>query len=173
VAMILLGMTETNARLDLWPPRRPLYAGRDTTYNNPPPMSAAVPARQATAPEYDTGTMDSNGHVSWPSRTGSTSLQDGLSPASDDIFDAHNAPVCETATTDVNSYSYLPNQDPPTSPDAGLPLDSGIIGDDKAFLQFIRQPGCAPRTPPHRILTTKAVIEWGYTPEAECVDEFF
>jgi hypothetical protein len=136
-------------------------------------MFAAAPARRATAPEYETGTMDSNGHVSLPSLTGSTSLQDGLSPASDDIFGSHNAPVYETAITEVNSHGSLPNQDPPTSPDACLPLDSGIIGDDKAFLQFIRQPGCAPRTPPHRILTTKAVIEWEYTPEAESVDEFF
>jgi hypothetical protein len=136
-------------------------------------MSAAVPARQATAPEYETGTMDSNGHVSLPSLTGSTSLQNGLSPASDDIFDDHNASVYDAATPDVNNHGSLPNQGPPTSPDAGFPLDSGIIGDDKAFLQFIRQPGCAPRTPPHRILTTKAVIEWEYTPEAECVDEFF
>jgi hypothetical protein len=164
---------KTNARLDLWPPRRPLYAGRDTTYNNPPSMSAAVPARKATAPEYETGTMDSNGHVSLPSLTGSTSLQDGLSPASDDIFDDHNASVYDAATPDVDNHGSLPNQGPPTSLDAGFPLDSGIIGDDKAFLQFIRQPGCAPRTPPHRILTTKAVIEWEYTPEAECVDEFF
>jgi hypothetical protein len=173
VAMILLGMTESNARLDLWPPRRPLYAGRDTTYNNPPPMSAAVPARQATAPEYETGTMDSNGHVSLPSLTGSTSLHDGLSPASDDIFASYEASVYEIATPDINSHGSFPYQEPPTSPDADLPLDSATIGDDEAFLQFIRQPGCAPRTPPHRILTTKAVIEWEYTPEAECVDEFF
>jgi hypothetical protein len=171
--MPLLNLMETNYSLDLWPPRRPLYAGRDKTYNNPPPMFAAVPARRAAAPDYETGTMDSNGHVSLPSLTGSTSLQDGLSPASDDIFDAHNAPVCETAITEVNSHGSLLNQNRPTAPDAGIPLDSGVIGDDKAFLQFIRQPGCAPRTPPHRILTTKAVIEWEYTPEAECVDEFF
>jgi hypothetical protein len=171
--MPLLNLMETNYSLDLWPPRRPLYAGRDKTYNNPPPMFAAVPARRATAPDYETGTMDSNGHVSLPSLTGSASLQDGLSPASDDIFGSHNAPVCEAAITDVNGHGYLPNQGPHTSLAASLPLDSSIIGDDKAFLQFIRQPGCAPRTPPHRILITKAVIKWEYTPEAECVDEFF
>jgi hypothetical protein len=134
VDMPLLNLMKTNARLDLWPPRRPLYAGRDTTYNYPPSMSAAVPARKATAPEYETGTMDSNGHVSLPSLTGSTSLQDGLSPASDDIFDDHNASVYDAATPDVDNHGSLPNQGPPTSLDAGFPLDSGIIGDDKAFL---------------------------------------
>jgi hypothetical protein len=173
VDMPLLNLMKTNARLDLWPPRRPLYAGRDTTYNYPPPMSAAAPARKATAPEYETGTMDSNGHVSLPSLTGATSLQDGLSPDSDDIFGPHNTPVCETAITEINSHGSLPNQGPHTSLDAGLTPYLDTFGDDEAFLQFIRQPGCAPRTPPHRILTTKAVIEWEYTPEAECVDEFF
>jgi hypothetical protein len=166
-------LKETNATFDIWPPRRPLYGAQIANHNNLPPNFAAVLRRPATAPESRTGNMDVFGNISLSSQGATSVLNTSLPLDSDDVFSCHNDPEYETATMDVVDDVASPDQNTSTSPQAGPSLDSNAFGHDNAFNKSIRQPGYAPRTPRNRIITEEAIIGCEYTPDAECVDEFF
>jgi hypothetical protein len=166
-------LMETNATLDIWPPQRPLYGAQIANHNNLPPNFAAVLRRPATTPESRTGNMDVFSHISLSSQGATSVLNTCLLLDSDDVFSCHNDPEYENATVNVDDDVASYDQNTSSSPQAGPSLDSNAFEHDNAFYKSIRQPVYAPRTPRNRIITEEAIIGCEYTPEAECVDEFF
>jgi hypothetical protein len=164
---------DTNTVLDLWPPRRPLCEGQMANENNPPSKFAAAPTRPATAPEFETGTMDIFGHISLSNQGAATALKTGVPLDSDDVFGICNDSGYESENTDVNDNVPLPNHGLTLSLLTGKPLYSDVVRYGIAFVQPVDQLRYAPWTPRNRIITDEVIAGWGYTPEAECVDEFF